>query len=115
MTLTKTEAATLVASLEAMLKVLKPKASTKVSAAVVPFRASRSNVTVQQNRVLSRNADVARGFSRRGIKLAFDPTSGRFVNVKPYRLWLQSGRQVRKGEHGVRGFFHISQTEALAS
>jgi hypothetical protein len=35
------------------------------------------------------------------------------VNVLPYKLWLEQGRIVRKGEHGVRGLFHVSQTDVL--
>ncbi len=34
-------------------------------------------------------------------------------NVKPFKAWMQEGRMVKKGEHGIRGLFHISQTSEL--
>ncbi len=34
-------------------------------------------------------------------------------NVKPFKAWLDEGRMVKKGEHGIRGLFHISQTSEL--
>jgi len=33
--------------------------------------------------------------------------------VKPYRIWLAEGQVVRRGEKGVRGLFHISQTDPV--
>ena len=35
-------------------------------------------------------------------------------NVRPYKGWLELGRQVRKGERGIRGLFHSSQTDVIA-
>jgi hypothetical protein len=34
--------------------------------------------------------------------------------IKPFKAWLEQGRQVRKGERGIRGLFHISQTDVIA-
>jgi hypothetical protein len=34
-------------------------------------------------------------------------------DVKPFKAWLADGRVVRKGQRGVRGLFHISQTDAI--
>lgn len=68
---------------------------------------------VRQDRQIQRLAKVARGFERKGIKLEFDQVTGRFVNVKPYKTWLLEGRVVSKGQHGVSGLFHVSQTEVL--
>jgi hypothetical protein len=35
-------------------------------------------------------------------------------NVRPFKQWLEQGRMVRKGQHGIRGLFHISQTDVIA-
>jgi hypothetical protein len=53
-----------------------------------------------------------RGFSvtlmdRNDPKLPYD--------VRPYKGWLDVGRVVRKGQRGVRGLFHLTQTDALPS
>ena len=36
-------------------------------------------------------------------------------DVRPFKGWLDQGRIVRKGQKGVRGLFHITQTDALPS
>lgn len=59
---------------------------------------------------LKRDAAIVRGFKRKGLK---DNEIKLRENVKPYKLWLAEGRQVRKGEKSVRGFFHISQTDLI--
>lgn len=75
------------------------------------------NTTVElpakQDRQLQRLAKIGRGFARKGIKVTFDKDTGRFDNVKPYKSWISEGRVVSKGQHGVMGMFHISQTEVL--
>lgn len=63
-----------------------------------------------QDRRLQRDVAVVRGFKRRGFKEADIRLRD---NVRPYKLWLSAGRVVRKGEHGVRGLFHVSQTDSL--
>lgn len=68
-----------------------------------------------QDYKLRRLTMVGRGFQRKGIKVTFDQSTGRFENVKPYRVWLSEGRQVRKGEKSVRGFFHVTQTDAIVT
>jgi hypothetical protein len=45
----------------------------------------------------------AKGIATKDIELR--------VNVLPYKGWLEKGRIVSKGQHGVRGLFHVSQTE----
>ncbi len=59
---------------------------------------------------------ILRGFAKKGIKNAVlmdrtDPTKA--FNVRPFKGWVALGRIVKKGEHGVRGLFHESQTEEL--
>lgn len=90
----------------------------KAQSAQKPARKERTYtkklvVDDKQDRQLTKLTAISRGFARRGIKITFDQATGRFDNVKPYRLWALEGRQVRKGEHGVRGFFHISQTDVM--
>jgi len=57
-------------------------------------------------------------FSRRGFKDVVlldraDPTKP--FNVKPYKGWIAEGRVVRRGEKGVRGLFHITQTDVVGA
>ena len=56
-------------------------------------------------------------FARRGFKdvvLMDRSDKSKPYNIRPYRGWIEQGRRVRKGEHGVRGLFHISQTDVIA-
>ena len=54
-------------------------------------------------------------FSRRGFKVTLmdrnDPTKE--FDVRPYKGWLKLGRIVRRGERGVHGLFHVSQTDVI--
>lgn len=85
--------------------------------AVKPHVAYKAKSTVDADPVadrrLARLAKIARGFKKMGVVLTFDKATGRFDNVKPYKLWLADGRIVRKGQHGVSGMFHVSQTDVL--
>lgn len=59
---------------------------------------------------------ILRGFAKKGIKNAVlmdrtDPTKA--FDVRPFKGWVAVGRIVKKGEHGVRGLFHVSQTEEV--
>ena len=64
----------------------------------------------KSERVQKYEAAVMRGLIRKGIKKADIKLR---VNVLPFKGWTEKGRVVRKGEHGVRGLFHVSQTEPL--
>lgn len=63
----------------------------------------------------SKDARIVAAFARRGFKVTLmdrnDPKLP--FDTRPYKGWLQVGRVVRKGQHGVRGLFHITQTDAL--
>jgi hypothetical protein len=55
-------------------------------------------------------------FSRRGFKdvVPMDRADqSKPFNVKPYKAWINEGRVVRRGERGVRGLFHITQTDVI--
>ena len=64
-----------------------------------------------------RNSFARRGF--RDVVLLDRANPSKPFNVKPYGSvekgtgWLAEGRVVRKGEKGVRGLFHISQTDVI--
>ena len=70
----------------------------------------------QAERLAAKDRSLLSTFARRGFKDVVllnrnDPTKP--YNVRPFQAWINEGRLVRKGEHGVRGLFHISQTEPV--
>ena len=67
-------------------------------------------VVSREDRQAKREASIVNGFKRKGFKEAQIKLR---ENIKPYKLWLESGRQVRKGERGVRGLFHVDQTDPI--
>ncbi len=79
-----------------------------------------ASVASPVGRLAAKDRALVAGLKRKGIKEADiqlmdrnDPK--RPFNVKPYKLWMQEGRMVQKGQHGIRGLFHISQTSPIAS
>jgi hypothetical protein len=80
-----------------------------------PVNGAAPKVT-QAERLAHKDRALLSTFARRGFKDVVlldrnDPTKP--FNVKPFQAWIKEGRLVRKGEHGVRGLFHISQTEPV--
>ena len=70
------------------------------------------------NSLETKDRALVAGFKRRGIPadqiVLMDRTNPKApFNVKPFKAWLEEGRMVRKGEHGIRGLFHRSQTDEL--
>jgi len=63
----------------------------------------------------SKDARIVAAFARWGFKVTLmnraDPSQP--YDVRPYRAWLDQGRIVRKGQHGVKGLFHVTQADAL--
>jgi hypothetical protein len=63
----------------------------------------------------SKDKRIVSAFKRKGIAVTLmnraDPTAD--FDVRPYKGWLAQGRIVSKGQHGVQGLFHVSQTEEL--
>jgi hypothetical protein len=57
---------------------------------------------------------VRKGIKREDIKLMDRANPAADYNVRPFKGWLDLGRQVNKGQHGIRGLFHISQTSPIA-
>ena len=110
--MTNTEIATIVAAVTAALTKKKYPA-VKARVAYHNPRVSKASVKPAVDRNLQRRSAIARGFARKGIKVTFVNETGRFENVKPYKVWLGEGFVVRKGQHGVSGLFHISQCDPL--
>jgi hypothetical protein len=66
---------------------------------------------------VSKDRQLLNTFARRGFKdvvLMDRSDKSKPFNIKPYKLWLAEGRIVRRGEKGVRGLFHITQTDPIA-
>jgi hypothetical protein len=83
-----------------------------------PAQAQTKPKATPAEKLAWKDKSLIAGFKRRGFQDVVlmdrnDPTKP--FNVKPFKLWLASGRLVRKGEHGVRGLFHITQTDPLPS
>jgi hypothetical protein len=64
---------------------------------------------------IAKDRSLISAFSRRGFKVTLmdrnDPTKP--YDVKPFKAWIKEGRIVRRGERGVRGLFHVSQTDPI--
>jgi hypothetical protein len=94
-----------------------------VSAVLAALNTSNSSapkaasISTQGNSLEARDRGIISGFKRRGITdvvLMDRSDKSKPFNVKPYRDWLTAGRQVRKGQKGIRGLFHVSQTDVVA-
>jgi hypothetical protein len=63
----------------------------------------------------AKDARIVAAFARRGFKVTLmdrnDPKLP--FDTRPYKGWLEVGRVVRKGQHGVRGLFHVTQTDMI--
>ena len=94
----------------AVLNVLKVQGAASKDAAPV---ARVGNSLEQKDKAL------VNGFRRKGIPLdqivLMDRTDrSKPYTIKPFKQWMAEGRMVKRGEHGVRGLFHISQTDVIA-
>ena len=75
-----------------------------------------ASVASPVDKLAQRDASIRAGFKRRGIAdvvLMDRADKSKPFNVKPFRAWLEQGRQVRKGEKSIKGLFHVSQTSEL--
>jgi len=73
--------------------------------------ADPDSLALKDQRIL--NAFLKRGFKDTVLRDRSNPDAPH--NVKPFKLWLDAGRIVRKGQKGVRGLFHLTQTDPLPS
>src|SRR5262249_17932153 len=64
----------------------------------------------------SKDARIAAAFARRGFKVTLKDRANPDApfDVKPFKAWLSESRIVRKGQRGVAGLFHLSQTDLIA-
>jgi hypothetical protein len=77
-----------------------------------------ASISTPGNSLEVKDRSLIAGFKRRGIpvdqiKLMDRSNPKAEFNVKPFKLWMQEGRMVRKGQHGIKGLFHISQTDVI--
>jgi hypothetical protein len=64
----------------------------------------------------SKDAALVNAFHRKGFRdvVLMDRTDpAKPFNVKPFKAWLDAGRVVRKGSKGIRGLFHVTQTDPI--
>ena len=73
-------------------------------------KAPPSDLAAKDQRIL--NAFLKRGFKDTVLRDRANPDAPH--NVKPFKLWLDAGRVVRKGQKGVKGLFHVDQTDPIA-
>ena len=64
----------------------------------------------------AKDRQLVNTFARRGFKdvvLMDRSDKSKPYNIRPYKAWIELGRVVRRGERGVRGLFHIDQTDPI--
>lgn len=109
-TISQTVAVAVARALSAMnntpAPVMKPKAKKVVADGP---KAQKINLVQKDKKILA-------GFAKLGIKdvvLMDRNNKQKPFNVKPFQAWKADGRIVRKGQHGVMGLFHVSQTDKV--
>jgi hypothetical protein len=75
-----------------------------------------ASISTPGDKLAQRDAAISAGFARRGIKNVTlmnraDPKAE--FDVRPFKGWLELGRQVCKGQKSIKGLFHISQTDPI--
>ncbi len=86
------------------------------SGAVAPQTKGGTPRKAKADILSAKDKSLLAGFHRKGFKDVVlmdrtDPTKP--FNVRPFNGWINHGRIVRKGERGVRGLFHITQTDEV--
>lgn len=114
--MTKSQNTQLLAVLAQLLGVELPaQRKPAIKSKIVRFDTSKLSPAVVSDRTerqLNRYSSVARGFHRKGLKNTdFTLAPGGTDTVRTYKGWLANGRIVKKGQHGVKGLFHVSQTQ----
>ena len=86
-----------------------PRASSKPHFLAKGQRAAPSDLA-------AKDAQIVAAFKRRGFSVTLKDRANPDAphNVKPFKLWLDAGRVVRKGQKGVKGLFHVDQTDPIA-
>ena len=68
--------------------------------------------TDQPDKKVQFQTAVVKGFLAKGLKQTEIELYGTgTTGIQTYKGWLKLGRQVKKGQRGIKGCFHYSQTE----
>jgi hypothetical protein len=65
---------------------------------------------------IARDRQLLAAFHRRGFKdtvLMDRADKSKPYNIRPFKGWIELGRRVRRGEKGVKGLFHVDQTDLI--
>jgi hypothetical protein len=90
-------------------RVIVPKATTKAHFLPRGAKASANDLAAKDQRIL--NIFAKRGFKDVVLRDRNNPSAD--FNVKPFKLWVESGRVPRKGSKSVFGLFHRDQTDPI--
>lgn len=90
---------------EQLLSLLTKGQNVKAKKAKRPVKKASKRVSLEES-----DAQVVAAFNAKGIKTADIALRS---NVFGFADWQTKGRVVSKGQHGIRGLFHVSQTEEL--
>ena len=80
--------------------------------------AKPASISAPVDTLAQKDRALIAGFKRKGIPadrivLMDRANPAKPFNVKPFKAWLEQGRQVRRGEKSIKGLFHISQTDVV--
>ena len=76
----------------------------------------KKNANAKAGWLAAKDQRTLKGFAKKGIAnvvLMDRSDKSKEFNVRPFNGWVAQGRMVKKGEHGVNGLFHVSQTEEI--
>ena len=81
--------------------------------------AKPASISAPVDTLAQKDRALIAGFKRKGIPvdqivLMDRANPAKPFNVKPFKAWLEQGRQVRRGEKSIKGLFHQSQTDLIA-
>jgi hypothetical protein len=110
--LTQDQLATLIAQVVGQVlagQTATPKATSKPQFLPKGGKAAPSDLASKDQHLI--NAFHRKGFKDVQLMDRTDPTKP--FNVKPFKAWLDQGRIVRKGQRGIKGLFHVTQTDLL--
>ena len=118
MAIDKTELAALIAGVVEQVLAKQSTGSSvaqKGKSAKIP---TNSDQRIEQRYISLLNSFAKKGFKDVQLRDPNDPSKP--YNVRPYKGWIEyrdekspNGRVVRKGEHGIKGLFHLFQTDAI--
>jgi len=80
--------------------------------------AKPASISAPVDTLAQKDRALIAGFKRKGIPvdqivLMDRANPAKPFNVKPFKAWLEQGRQVRLGEKSIKGLFHQLQTDEI--